>query len=294
METSQFMVQLDVKITLFLKEKINPLTLSRLKSILVFFGIGIFLFFSVFIIKAEAADLDRDLQVTVPILLYHNISNDDSASNRYVVDVSDFKKQMEQLRKWGYSSITIKDLIDHISYGKPLPARPVVISFDDGYIEVFTTAFPIMEKLGFRGTVYIVANRLSADGFLTIEELQELIDQDWEVGSHGMTHTELTQNHNLVRNEILQSRLDLENALGVKIYSFAYPFGALDWYVSNKVYDYGYQAAVGVGTLSDHSFGTIYNLSRREVQGDYSLETFSGLLPWTNYAPEPVRKYKPE
>jgi hypothetical protein len=98
-----------------------------------------------------------------------------------------------------------------------------------------------------------------------------------------------------VRNEILRSRLDIEDALGIKVFSLAYPFGLLDMYVSSKVFDYGYRAAVGVGNISNHSNGTIYNLSRREVQGGVDLEAFAELLPWTNhFLPSPPRKYLPD
>jgi peptidoglycan/xylan/chitin deacetylase (PgdA/CDA1 family) len=236
-----------------------------------------------------------DRVVTVPILLYHNITNARSADSRYSVSIDNFRDQMKQLRYWGYSTISVEQLVDHIKNGSTLPLRPVVISFDDGYLEVYNNAYPIMEKNGFTGTVYVVANRLNAEGFLQEDELQELLDSGWEVGSHGMTHTELTQNHDLVRQEILQSRLDLEHALGIKVYSFAYPFGSVDWYISSKVYDYGYRAAVGVGNIMVHSFGTVYNFSRREVQGDADLEAFADLLPWSNYfVPAPIRKYIPE
>ena len=245
--------------------------------------------------EADADDLLKGQEVTVPILLYHSISNDNSTDNRYVVPESEFEAQMKRLRHWGYSSITIKDLVDHINRGHSLPRRPVVISFDDGYLDVFENAFPIMERYGFFGTVYIVANRLNSDGFLQQDELQILLDNGWEVGSHGMTHTELTQNHELVRAEILHSRLEIENTLGIKVFSFAYPFGTSDWYVSNKVLDYGYRAAVGVGNVSNHSNGTVYNLSRREVQGGVDLDAFADLLPWTNvFIPSPIRKYHPE
>lgn len=245
--------------------------------------------------EVDAQDLVKGREVTVPILLYHNITKENSSKNRYVVAEEDFSAQMERLKYWGYSSITIEDLVDHLNKGHPLPHRPVVISFDDGYLEVYENAFPIMERYGFFGTVYIVANRLHSDGFLQEDELKVLLDNGWEVGSHGMSHTELTQNHELVRDEILQSRLDIEDALGIKIYSFAYPFGTSDWYVLNKVLDYGYRAAVGVGNISKHSNGTVYNLSRREIQGGFDLDAFAALFPWTNYfVPSPVRKYVPE
>ena len=245
--------------------------------------------------NAYARELASERVVTVPILLYHSVSDENPEDNRYAVSMADFKDQMERLRYWGYSTVTIKQLVDHINKGSDLPRRPVVISFDDGYLDVYENAFPIMERYGFTGTVYIVANRLESVGFLQVEQLKELIDNGWDVGSHGMTHTELTQNHALVRKEILQSRLDLENALGIKIFSFAYPFGSLDWYISYKVYDYGYRAGVAVGNLVTHSSGTIYNLSRREIQGDAELGAFADLLPWSDhFVPAPRRKHIPD
>ena len=245
--------------------------------------------------NAYARELASDRVVTVPILLYHSVSDENPEDNRYAISMADFKDQMGRLRYWGYSTITIKQLVDHINKGSDIPRRPVVISFDDGYLDVFQNAFPIMERYGFTGTVYIVANRLQSDGFLQVEQLKELVDHGWEVGSHSMTHTELTQNHALVRKEILQSRLDLENALEIKVFSFAYPFGSLDWYVSYKVSDYGYQAGVGVGNLVNHSSGTTYNLSRREIQGDVDPEAFADILPWSDhFVSAPRRKYIPD
>ncbi|MFL7891007.1 MAG: polysaccharide deacetylase family protein [Anaerolineales bacterium] len=231
--------------------------------------------------------------VTVPILLYHSIPDQSSPNERYKVSAENFNQQMRQLHEWGYSTISIETLVAHLAQGDSLPPRPIVITFDDGYQDIFENAFPIMERYGFSGTVYIVANRLNSDGFMHREELQELLDHGWEVGSHSMTHTELTQNHDLVRTEVLQSRLDLNDALGIKVFSFAYPFGTLDWYITSKVLDYGYRAAVGVGNLSQHSAGTIYNLSRREVQGDASMQDFIDLLPWSgHFSPAPIRKYR--
>ena len=234
-----------------------------------------------------------DGRVTVPILLYHSIPDQSSTSERYNVSAARFEQQMKLLRDWGYTTLTIEQLVNKLHNGQGFPTRPIVISFDDGYQNVFDNAFPIMERYGFAGTVYIVANRLNAEGFMNREALIQLVENGWEVGSHGMTHTELTQNHALVRQEILQSRLDLNDALGIKVYSFAYPFGSSDWYISSKVLDYGYFAAVGVGNLSQHSLGTIYNLSRREVQGDANMDDFIELLPWYGRLVTPIRKYTP-
>lgn len=227
------------------------------------------------------ADSDPETQstITVPILLYHHISKE-KKSDRYYVTPKHFEEQMEVLKKLGYQTITIKRLSDVLSRGGTLPDRPVVITFDDGNLDVFENAYPIMEKLDFVGSVYIVSNRLKSDGYLQKKQLTEMIESGWEVGSHSFSHADLVQNHAIIRQEILQSRLDLEKSLGIKVYTFAYPFGLLDWYVSRKVYEYGYKAGLGVGIRSEHNLGEMYNLSRREVQGDYDLEEFQALLPW--------------
>lgn len=265
-----------------------------LKKFLIISFLGFLLNIPWFALHHYRAQAASDRIATVPILLYHSIPRQSAPSDRYEVSAARFDEQMRQLRDWGYSTISVQQLVNHIKKGYRLPPRPIVISFDDGYQNVFDNAYPIMERYGFTGSVYIVANRLNSDGFMNQKELVKLLDSGWEVGSHGMTHTELSQNHSLVRTEILQSRLDLDKALGIKVFSFAYPFGSLDWYTSSKVLDYGYFAAVGVGNLAVHSFGTVYNLSRHEVQGDASLDDFTELLPWTGrYVPPPKRKYTP-
>jgi peptidoglycan/xylan/chitin deacetylase (PgdA/CDA1 family) len=232
--------------------------------------------------------------VIVPILLYHHIGVPKGA-DRYYVSEAKFQKQMKLLKELGYRTISVKRLANVLVRGGYLPQRPVIITFDDGNLSVFQKAYPVMEKYGFTGTVYIVANRLKAKDFMQKRELSELVDSGWEVGSHSMTHTNLVQNHLLVRQEILQSRLDLEEALDVKVDSFAYPFGSVDPYLMKKVFDYGYQAGVGVGTSVSHSFGTRYYLSRREVYGNLSMKEFNDLLPWTTPLPPILfRHYKAE
>ena len=102
-------------------------------------------------ILPSGSDLNNshDRVVTVPILVYHSIPNSSAPDSRYEVSKDNFNDQMEQLRYWGYSTITVEQLVNHINRGHSLPPRPIVISFDDGYLDVYENAFPIMEKFGF-------------------------------------------------------------------------------------------------------------------------------------------------
>jgi len=220
--------------------------------------------------------------IIAPILLYHHVSNV-GGGTRYYVSVDTFRAQMEALREWGYTSITISDLVDVLINGGNLPPRPVVITFDDGNIDIYQNAFPIMREMGFVGTFYIVANRLHSNYFVNVEQLQEMSNDGWEIGSHGMSHSDLTLDHSIINYEVAESRSILVDAIGQPVNTFAYPYGKTDEFVTNKVSEYGYHAGIGLGLNQEHTLGTLFYLNRREVQGDYNLSTFQSLLPWSDH-----------
>jgi len=217
-------------------------------------------------------------EVTVPILLYYHIADSDPVS-RFYVSPENFRSQMAYLRDQDYTSITISELVLVLINGGELPARPVLISFDDGDESIYLEAFPIMQEMGFVGVVYLTGNRLYSDGFLSPEQLADMIAGGWQVGSQGITHTDLTTQHENLRHELLQSRLDLEAALGVRVTTFAYPFGTMDGTIANKLQEFGYYSAVGLGQLSNHTWGSLYYLNRIEVQGVFTTAEFGTLLP---------------
>ena len=219
--------------------------------------------------------------VIAPILLYHHV-DPSNESPLYNVPPEQFAQQMEALEEWGYTTITISQLVAAITEGAPLPPRPIVITFDDGNMSVFDYAFPIMEQHGYIGVNYIVANRLEADGFMTANELGILAEAGWEVGSHSYTHSDLTLDHTIAYNEIFYSREDLQTALSLPVNTFAYPFGSVDDYLYSRTEKWGYTAAVGLGKQYTHNQYSLYYLSRIEIKQTYSLEYFANLLPWSS------------
>ncbi|HEY61031.1 MAG TPA: polysaccharide deacetylase family protein [Anaerolineae bacterium] len=220
-------------------------------------------------------------EIEVPILLYHHVS-DEEDGNRYYVTPRAFQKQMEMLYERGYKTITVSQLLDVLIYGGELPPKPIVITFDDGHMSVYEDAYPIMEKYGFVGVFYIVANRLESDGFVGVKELKYLSNHGWEIGSHSFSHPDLTSSHKQAKHELLDSRLFLEEKLGIKIQTFAYPYGTIDPFIATKTQNYGYRGAVGLGTSIKHTYGTMYYLSRIEIHGTDNLKMFSSYLPWEN------------
>lgn len=219
-------------------------------------------------------------KVVAPILLYHHVNNDQTDS-RYVVSVAVFTAQMKALRDWGYTVIPISTLVEALTHGGPLPERPVVISFDDGNEDIYQNAFPIMQQFGYPGTFFIVADRLSSPGFVSTADLKQMAAAGWEIDSHSWSHIDLTKNHAAIWQEAAHSRLVLKQALGAPVEVFAYPYGTVDPTVIQKLQEYGYRAAAGLGTLNTQTVGMLYYLSRQEVRRDYSMEAFSKLLPWS-------------
>ncbi len=217
-------------------------------------------------------------EIKAPILLYHHIEGETSTS-RYQVSVPDFREQMNILLELGYRPIPISLFLDALLEGKEIPEKPVVITFDDGHESVYENAFPIMNELGFPGVFYIVANRINnSPGFVNVEELKELVEAGWEIGSHGYTHADLTINHDIVYAEVASSKIDLEKALSTSVDTFAYPFGKIDPFIAEKIINYQYRAGLGLGKSTKHTLNTLLYLDRIEIHGDFSLDYFKTLL----------------
>jgi peptidoglycan/xylan/chitin deacetylase (PgdA/CDA1 family) len=217
-------------------------------------------------------------KIEMPILLYHRILPGQAAT-RYAVDAEIFRAQMALLREENFQTILVSQLSEAILYGTPLPPKPIVISFDDGNLDNYEIAFPIMLEYGYVGTVYIVANRLGSEGFLSVDQLLALHAAGWEIGSHSMSHADLSVlSDSQLRQEILGSRKLLESSLDLPIHSFAYPYGTMLPAVAIKVSHFGYTSAVGLGIGVQHHAGTIFYLDRLEIRGTMSMNDFRALI----------------
>ena len=217
-------------------------------------------------------------EVIVPILLYHHIGFSLRGETVYTVSPEAFDQQMNLLYQWGYKSISVETLARALKEGALLPPRPVLLTFDDGSETTYSRALPIMQKYGFTGVAYIVRNYVGVSGHLSADQIRGLSSLGWEIGSHGLSHIELTSQPRKHEAEVIESRRRLEKLLGVPVLSFAYPFGVYDDDSLIYVRDAGYIAAMGLGKEALQT--DLFYLSRQPVKGTDDLRSFSMLLPW--------------
>lgn len=178
----------------------------------------------------------------VPVLYYHSIKRE--VNNEVRMPPEQFEEQMAYLQNHGYHCISLNQLYQSLYHKGTLPDKPFVITFDDGYIDNYETAFPILKKHGFVATVFMVSSYVNGEGFLTWLQLKELSSSGWDIGDHTANHPSLTKLNNLsIQNELKRSKDALEKGVGHSVDFFAYPNGDFDDRVVQAVKNTGYLMA---------------------------------------------------
>jgi len=217
--------------------------------------------------------------------MYHHIGWLDPTAGKewYVTTVTPiaFEQQMAYLVHNGYRTIRIRDLIAAGAGRKRLPKKPVVITFDDGWIDCYERAFPVLQKYGMTATFFLNAGAIGAAEASTMNWAQvvEMSKAGMENGSHSMSHPELTKlDPNTLAWELKNSKAVIEQHVGKTVEAFAYPFGLYDSNVLRQTQAAGYRAAV---TVADGVFDTSANwleMPRQYVSYSANLNAFLSLL----------------
>lgn len=218
-------------------------------------------------------------QVRVPILEYHYIRVVSDPRDRLGFNLSvtpaDFQAQMDWLQANGYHPVDLNDLRAYFKEQKPLPARPVILTFDDGYTDFYTTAFPVLQSHGFKGVAYIVPGFLDHPRYMTSAQVVEIDRAGIEVAAHTMTHADLTKASaaGLV-SEIQGSKNALERMLGHPVLDFCYPSGMFNATVIAALQQFGFESATTELPGTDHTWASRLTWTRVRVNGGERLDQF--------------------
>jgi len=183
----------------------------------------------------------------VPILAYHQVTSeivDDEDEMHYSVSPEEFAEQLNYLKNKGYQSVSLHDVFEAREGRAQLPAKPIVLTFDDGYKDNYTVALPIMEQYGFSGTVFIIVNSVGESEYLSWDEIRAMQQRHTEIGSHTLNHVSLRDTPlPEKRQEIAESKQLIENQIGQRVEFFAYPYGSYDQESFSLLRSAGYRGA---------------------------------------------------
>jgi peptidoglycan/xylan/chitin deacetylase (PgdA/CDA1 family) len=183
--------------------------------------------------------------VHVPVLTYHRVAPLSAVGlTDLKVEPSNFAAELRALQAGGYHTISQAQLFDALYRGAKLPARPVLISVDDGYVDDVRTILPDLQRFHMIATFFVITGRMTEPGFLTAEEIRQLDRAGMDVGDHTAHHVDLRLlTAAQLRSETAGSKHVLEGVLGHPVYYFAYPFGAYNDNVVSAVRAAGFSMA---------------------------------------------------
>jgi peptidoglycan/xylan/chitin deacetylase (PgdA/CDA1 family) len=235
-------------------------------------------------------------KTSCPILIFHSVrpyrSTDPLGVRRYITTPDTLETELAYLRGAGYTSVSFADLARSLILGSPLPPKPVIISFDDGWESQYTYALPLLKKYSFMATFFIYTRTPGVRHYMSWDQILALDAAGMEIGSHSVSHPYLTRikREDLLRREIFDSKRILEAHLRKPVMVFAYPFGQYNDRVVKMVQEAGYVCARGTTAGIAHSRGDLFALtglirtaSRKSIID--ALQTVQGEQPKTSAGP---------
>ena len=229
----------------------------------------------------------------IKVFMYHRIVEDERLSRSYwtCVHVQEFRKQLQLLDHWGYTPITFNDYKLFCDGELNLPRKPVIFTFDDGYLDTYELAFPLMKEFGMKGVVFVLGDRsiktnewdcslgLAATPLMEGHHIVEMHAAGFEIGSHSMSHPKLPMlTKEKAWEEISRSRIVLEILLNSPVKTFSYPYGLLTNLTGKLVANAGFTFACSVYTGSP-TFGVEpYQIRRLTIKNSTGPLSFGIML----------------
>ncbi len=221
----------------------------------------------------------------IPVLMYHYLSVPPADANSYRLDLSVspdlFARQLESMREAGYVTVSPYDLLAHLWAGAPLPEKPVVITFDDGYRDNYTNAFPLLRERGMVATIFVVTDFMDEGRpeYLTWEMAREMWAAGFSIESHGRNHASLkNRDADYLVWQALGSLETIEYELGARPRFVSYPAGEFDAQTIAIFESANYWAGFTTIQGATHSTDNLFQLHRVRVRNTTQPEELLRLL----------------
>jgi peptidoglycan/xylan/chitin deacetylase (PgdA/CDA1 family) len=221
----------------------------------------------------------------VPILMYHYISTAPSAQDRirYGLSVPPemFEAQLKLLKDNGFTTVTLRDLYEYLAVGTPLPEKPIILTFDDGYSDNYTNAFPILQKYGMIGTFFVLTGPADEGDptYLSWDMIQAMSNAGMDVQLHSRAHLDMrNRSYDWLVFQIIGGRQSIEGHTGKPVIFMSYPSGKYDANVQRFLRDTNFWAAVTTAFGRRHQLQDALIWDRVRISGQLRLRDFARIL----------------
>lgn len=211
----------------------------------------------------------------IPILLYHGVLDKTWGAATLFVKPSEFAKQMNYLKENDYTPIFVSEIDYAYAFEKP-----IIITFDDAYVDVYTNAFPILQTYNFKANIFVITGSIGNNLYMNEEMIKDVDKSNLiEIGSHTISHYKLAEkDEQTIEKELKESKEALEKILNKEINTIAYPSGSFNSTVikiAQKYYSYGLSTLIGKEQSNNINY---FKIKRYYVYREYGLNDFIKLL----------------
>jgi peptidoglycan/xylan/chitin deacetylase (PgdA/CDA1 family) len=223
--------------------------------------------------------------VRVPILMYHYISTPPAGADRIRRDLSlspdRFEAHLRYLRDAGYHTVTLDDLYAALTEGRPLPDKPVILTFDDGHIDNYTNAFPLLKQYGMVGHFFLITDFVNAENpdYLSWSQVAEMAKAGQRFGSHSRNHVDLRRRSlDYLVWQALGGVEDIQKHLGYHPRWIAYPSGLYDADVIKVYKSANYWGGLTTKQGATHTLDSLFELTRVRIHNTTTADDLARLL----------------
>lgn len=242
-------------------------------------------------LKEETQDKQKEKEVLlkdnskgIPILYYHSVY-DNAKKDEVVIDPNKFREQMKYLKDNGYITLTLKEVYNYIKNNEKVPEKSVAITFDDGWVDNYDNAFPVLKEFGFKATIFTITDLIDTHHlYLKSDQIKEMSDYGIDFGSHTLNHDKLDEIKSEDRKlNLNKSKEKLEKITQKEVISIAYPFGSYDEEVIKDTKSLGYKLGFTINSGWANGESNLFEIQRVYVNGNASMDVFKERINNPNY-----------
>ncbi|RYY16772.1 MAG: polysaccharide deacetylase family protein [Chitinophagaceae bacterium] len=208
----------------------------------------------------------------IPVICFHHISKSSDRQNMLFTSVKSLEADLRLLYASGYQTISPEQLYDYYINGKSIPEKSIMITFDDGNLDQFSMAIPILQNFNFKAVFFIMTVTVGKKNYLSEDQIRSLIEMGHSIGGHTWDHQDVKSLKSKdLHWQVERPKAYLEGLTGRPVIAFAYPYGSWNEKIIPGLKKYGFKLAFQLGDIPSNRY-RLFSLRRLMISGNWSPE----------------------